>query len=125
MQNFHIFHKTTYLQSGLTCKPIRSKKTRVVYVSFSPVPGSLTASSLVANEPLFNLPARVAGGSGVVAMTTKTLMDSGCTLEALISRRRVQRLKPQVDESQGAALTLADGAEATVSGTVSARVKIG
>jgi hypothetical protein len=51
-----------------------------------------------------------------VTLSTKSLIDSGFTANALISRRCVQRLGLTVDESHKATLTLADGKTAEVAG---------
>ncbi len=113
------------LQSGATAKKVRCAKEYAVYIDFPPTPGAFTAASLLGDEPLFNLPAKLSGGTGKVTLSAHSLIDSGFTANALVSRRCVQRLNLKVDDSHTATLTLADGKTATVAGQTLVKVKLG
>ena len=72
----HNVHRNAYVfVSGVTGKRVSARKSYAVFVDLPHEPTAVTASGLVADEPIFNLPATVAGGPGVVTCSTHALVD--------------------------------------------------
>jgi predicted aspartyl protease len=109
--------------SGITQKRIRAPSHYGVFVELPVSSSSIAMTSMLGEVPLFSFQASIVGAKSTVAVTSKTLVDSGATSEALISLKTVKKLGLSV-HGDVHTVSLADGSLAQAKGTVHVKVKL-
>jgi hypothetical protein len=128
LQQFQLVHKfrgREYAFQDCNGRLVKANKVMGVYISRPAIQQGILVVSQAESESdlLFNLPCTIAGGKGTVHIDTKSLIDSGCGAQSLLSKRAVARLglTPQPCSQTFA---LADGTLTNCLGQVTLQIKI-